>query len=178
MAELRIRTERLVLRPWTDADIAEFIRMVLTPGFSDYLLPVDGPEAARAWVARKRAHFEQFGFGTWVVELAVTQEFIGCVGLGIVPYEAVFTPAVEISWRIAKAHRGHGYATEAARAALADGFSRLGLGEIVANTSPANLASRRVMVSIGMEYSLDFEHPLVPIGHPLRPQVLYRAHAP
>lgn len=173
-----IRTPRLVLRPWRDEDIQAFTDMVLAPGFSEFLLPVAGAAAAREWVARKRAHFDEHGFGPWVVELAHTAEFVGCVGLSIVSYEAVFTPATEIAWRIATEHRGRGYATEAAGAALADGFDRLGLPEIVANTALPNRASRAVMERIGMGYALEFDHPLVPVGHPLRRQVLYRVRAP
>jgi RimJ/RimL family protein N-acetyltransferase len=178
VTDFRISTERLVLRSWRDEDIGRFTDMVLAPQFSDYLSPIAGPAAARDWVMSKRSHFDRHGFGPWVVELAQTREFIGCIGLSVVPYQASFTPAVEIAWRVAEGFRRCGYATEAARAALADGFGRLRLREIVANTSPANLPSRRVMTAIGMKYDLDFEHPLLPIGHPLRQQVLYRATAP
>jgi RimJ/RimL family protein N-acetyltransferase len=178
MTEFRICTERLILRPWRDEDLHPFTEMVLAPQFSEFLIPVAGTTAARDWVMTKRAHFSQHGFGPWVVELAHTREFIGCIGLSVVPYEAAFTPAVEIAWRLAKQHRGGGYATEAAKAALADGFDRLGLSDIVANTSPANLPSRRVMERIGMRHVLNFEHPLLPVGHPLRHQVLCRASAP
>jgi RimJ/RimL family protein N-acetyltransferase len=178
MTEFRICTERLVLRPWRDEDLHPFTEMVLAPQFAEFLTPVAGTTGARDWVMTKRAHFSRHGFGPWVVELAQTQEFVGCIGLSVVPYEAAFTPAVEIAWRLAKQHRGAGYATEAAKAALADGFGRLGLSDIVANTSPGNLPSRRVMERIGMRHVLDFEHPLLPAGHPLRRQVLYRANAP
>jgi len=177
MTEHRIHTQRLILRAWRDEDVFPFTAMVLAPGFGEYLTPVAGPAAARDWVMRKRSHFAEHGFGPWVVELAGTQDFVGCIGLSVVPYEAAFTPAVEIAWRVAIDHQGNGYATEAATAALADGFGRLGLKEIVANTSPGNLPSRRVMERIGMRYVLDFEHPLVPLGNPLRRQVLYRANA-
>jgi RimJ/RimL family protein N-acetyltransferase len=94
-----IRTERLVLRPWRDEDIRPFTDMVLTPEFSPFLLPVSGATAAREWVVAKRSHFAEHGFGPWVVELAQTGEFFGCVGLSIVAYEAAFTPATEIAWR-------------------------------------------------------------------------------
>jgi RimJ/RimL family protein N-acetyltransferase len=178
--EFQIHTERLVLRPWTDDDVPPFLAMVLDPRFGEYMLPVAGPDAARDWVRRKRAHFDRHGFGPWVVELVRSGEFLGCVGLSTVPYEAAFTPAVEFGWRLARSHRGHGYATEAARHALADGFGRLGLREIVASTVPANWPSRRIMQRLGMDHVAggDFDHPAVPVGHPLRRQVLYRAIAP
>ena len=177
MTGYTIHTERLVLRPWRDDDIPPFTDMVLFPQFSEFLLPVSGETAAREWVAGRRSHLEEHGFGPWAVELAQTAGFVGCVGLSVLAYEAAFTPATEIAWRIANQYRGSGYATEAAKAALADGFGRLGLKEIVANTAPANLPSRRIMERIGMRYVLDFDHPLVPVGNPLRRQVLYRADA-
>jgi RimJ/RimL family protein N-acetyltransferase len=105
-------------------------------------------------------------------------EFIGFVGLAVVSrFEAHFTPCVEIGWRLAREHWGRGYATEAARAALEFGFRDLALKEIVSFTVPANLRSRAVMERIGMTRSPDddYEHPLLPEGHPLRRHVLYRS---
>ena len=70
---------------------------------------------------------------------------------------------------------GQGLATEAARAALADGFTRVGLPEVVSFTAVGNVRSERVMQRLGMRRELEFEHPRVPNGHPVRPHVLYRA---
>ena len=93
-----------------------------------------------------------------------------------VSYEAHFTPAVEVGWRIARAFWGQGYAPEAAGAAIRFGFETFGLPEIVANTVHGNLKSRRVMSKLGMSHddSGDFDHPRIPEGHRLRRQVLYR----
>jgi RimJ/RimL family protein N-acetyltransferase len=100
--------------------------------------------------------------------------FAGLIGLSAVDFEASFTPCVEIGWRLASPYWGHGYATEGARAALAFGFERLGLPEIVAFTVRANLRSIRVMEKIGMVFSEEFDHPGIALGHPLRRHVLYR----
>jgi RimJ/RimL family protein N-acetyltransferase len=85
-------------------------------------------------------------------------------------------PAVEIGWRLAVEHWCKGYATEGARAALTYGFETLHLDEIISMTVPGNWRSRRVMENIGMTHcaSDDFDHPLLPEGHPLRRHVLYR----
>ncbi|HET9520851.1 MAG TPA: GNAT family N-acetyltransferase, partial [Candidatus Limnocylindrales bacterium] len=90
--------------------------------------------------------------------------------------EAPFTPAVEVGWRFDPEAWGHGYATEAARAAVGFGFEALGLDEIVSFTVPANVRSRAVMERIGMTHDPadDFDHPNLPDGHPLRRHVLYR----
>jgi RimJ/RimL family protein N-acetyltransferase len=123
-----------------------------------------------------RAHFEEHGFGQFVVELPGEAPFIGAVGLNHVRWTLHFTPAVEAAWRLAPAYWGKGYALEAARAAIEDGFGRVGLREIVAYTVPANRASRQVMERLGMTRAPteDFDHPSRPEGDPLRRHVLYR----
>jgi RimJ/RimL family protein N-acetyltransferase len=169
-----LRTSRLLLRQWRDDDVAAFAELSADPAVMEYLVvPLPG------WVARKRAHWEEYGFGQWVVEIPGEASFIGVVGLETVSYEAPFTPAVEIAWRLARAYWGRGYATEAARAALDYGFNELGLTEIVALTVPANWRSRRVMERLGMTRAEadDFDHPRVPEG-PLKRHVLYRLRSP
>ena len=171
-----LRTSRLLLRPWRDEDVAGFAEMSADPAVMEYLLPLsDRGLSVEAWVARARAHWDEHGFGQWVVELLGAASFIGVVGLGVVSYEAPFTPAVEVAWRLARFYWGHGYATEAATAALDYGFNELGLSEIVAVTVPANWRSRRVMERLGMTRvpEDDFDHPRLPEG-PLRRHVLYR----
>ncbi|MCY1236898.1 Acetyltransferase (GNAT) domain protein [compost metagenome] len=98
------------------------------------------------------------------------------LGLQNVNFEAHFTPAVEIGWRFVRSHWGQGLASEAAQAALAFVFERLLLAEVVAFTVPANLPSQGLMQRLGMrrDAQSDFEHPRLPVGHPLRRHVLYR----
>jgi RimJ/RimL family protein N-acetyltransferase len=129
-----------------------------------------------AMVGRMREHFARHGFGFWAVEAPGVAELAGAVGLVVPSFDAPFTPCVEVGWRLAREYWGRGYATEGASAALAFGFDRLGRDEIVSFTAPANLPSRRVMERLGMSRSPgdDFDHPLLPAGHPLRHHVLYR----
>ena len=91
-------------------------------------------------------------------------------------FEAHFTPAVEIGWRLAPAHWGKGYATEAAKAAVRFGFEDLNLDQIVSFTVAANKSSWSVMERLGMtrDPAEDFDHPRLPKGHTLRRHVLYR----
>jgi RimJ/RimL family protein N-acetyltransferase len=116
------------------------------------------------------------GFGLWAVTRLEDGAFLGFTGLSRPSFEAHFTPAVEVGWRLARDAWGHGYATEAARAALAFGFETLGLEEIVSFTVPANVRSRAVMERLGMIHDPadDFDHPKLPDGHHLRRHVLYR----
>jgi ribosomal-protein-alanine N-acetyltransferase len=80
---------------------------------------------------------------------------VGFAGLEIPSFDAHFTPAVEVGWRLAPSASGKGYASEAARASLAFGFQQAGLPEIVSFTSAINLGSRAVMVRIGMVHNAD-----------------------
>ena len=127
-------------------------------------------------VDRIEAQFARHGFSLFAAELPNIEPYIGFIGLSQVTFQAPFTPAVEIGWRLASAHWGKGLATEGARRILTYGFADLGLSEIVSFTVPTNLPSRRVMQKIGMRRDPDgdFDHPRIPEGHPLRRHVLYR----
>ena len=83
-------------------------------------------------------------------------------------------------WRLAAAHWGRGYATEAARAVLAHAWDAVGLDEVVSFTAAGNARSRAVMSRLGMKHdpAADFDHPRLPLGHPLRRHVLYRVARP
>ena len=83
---------------------------------------------------------------------------------------------MEIGWRLARPAWGHGYATEAARAAAAFAFGTLGLDELVSFTTAGNERSRAVMRRLGMTHDPadDFDHPALAAGDPLRRHVLYR----
>jgi len=113
---------------------------------------------------------------TWLTTTSGEAAFAGFVGLAVPRFEAHFTPAVEVGWRLDAEWWGRGYATEAAREALRFGFTEAGLAEIVSFTAPANEPSRAVMRRIGMTHDPagDFDHPALPPGHHLRRHVLYR----
>jgi ribosomal-protein-alanine N-acetyltransferase len=170
---LALRTPRLILREWRDGDAAAFAAMSVEPGLTEFLLPPDDQ-----WVARACASWNRHGFGQFVVELPGEASFIGVVGLGEAHAAVPAAPAIEAAWRLARPFWGKGYAAEAARAAIDDGFGRLGLDQIIAITTIANRRSRRVMESLGMTRDpaddFDFAHPRLPEGHPLRRHVLYR----
>ena len=133
-------------------------------------------EESNQMIDRAEAHFKQRGYGPWAVELRESAEFLGYIGLAVPRFEAAFTPCVEIGWRLAAEHWGRGLATEGAQAVIRYAFDVLALPRIVSFTVPANLRSRRVMEKLGMtrDPREDFDHPLLPEGHPLRRHVLYR----
>ena len=172
-----LETPRLLLRPWQENDREPFHRMTADPRVMEFFAGQLSRAESDATIDRIQARSAQHGFGFFAAELRATGEFIGFIGLSRVPFEAHFTPCVEIDWTIAAAHWNQGLATEGARACLRHAFEDLGLAEVVAFTVPTNQRSRRVMEKLGMVHDAadDFDHPLLPEGHPLRPHVLYRA---
>jgi RimJ/RimL family protein N-acetyltransferase len=170
-----LATPRLRLRQWRDTDLAAFAALNADPEVMAYFPNVLERQASDAMAARCRRLIDERGWGFWAVELKSSGEFIGFIGLHVPADELPFSPCVEIGWRLASAHWGHGYASEGARAALRFGFGILGLDEIVSFTALCNTRSRAVMERIGMRYRGEtFAHPALPDGHRLRSHCLYR----
>ncbi|MEU6807183.1 GNAT family N-acetyltransferase [Streptomyces neyagawaensis] len=172
MSELR--TDRLLLRAWRESDLAPWAALNADPEVRAYFPELLTTEQSNASVARFQADLDRRGWGWWAVEVRATGEFIGFTGLDPVEDDMPFT-GVEAGWRLARTAWGHGYATEAARAAVDFGFRRLDLDEVLAVTVATNLRSRAVMRRIGMTHDPadDFDDPGMPEG-PLRRSVVYR----
>ena len=171
-----LETDRLRLRSWRDDDLEPFAAMNAHEKVMEFYPATYSRDESDAFAMRCRLGLEANGFGLFAVEVKSTRNFIGYVGLMKADFPAVFTPAVEIGWRLAFHAWGRGYAAEAARACLAYGFTEVGLHEIVSFTTPGNTRSIAVMERIGMTGDLngDFQHPAVPVDYPLRRHVLYR----
>jgi RimJ/RimL family protein N-acetyltransferase len=171
-----IRTERLLLRAWSDADRAAFAALNADPVVMEHFQHRLDRDGSDALIGRFEDGWREHGYGQWALERREDGRFLGFAGLSLPSFHAPFMPAVEIGWRLAREAWGHGYATEAARAAVAFGFEALTLDEVVSFTVPANVRSRAVMDRLGMtrDPADDFDHPRLPEGHPLRRHVLYR----
>lgn len=172
-----LRTERLLLRQWRDADRQPFAVLNADPEVMEHFPATLTPEQSDEFVDRMRDHLDRRGWGLWAVEVIETGEFIGFVGLwpaGFDPFNS--EEQIEIGWRLARSAWGHGFATEAARAALRHAFGVLELSEVVSFTAATNLRSQAVMERLGMSRDRfsDFDHPRIPEGHPLRRHVVYR----
>lgn len=169
-----LQTARLLLRPLCAADLPAFAEMNADPRVAAWFLAAQTHAESEEMLARMTA--VTTGLTPWAIEVAGVTRFAGFAGLWRPTYDVPFAPCVEIAWRLHPDHWGRGYASEAARAALADGFRAHGLDEIVSFTLPQNTRSRRVMEAIGMrrDPAEDFDHPRVPEGHPFRRHVLYR----
>jgi ribosomal-protein-alanine N-acetyltransferase len=174
-----LRTARLLLREWRDADLDPFAALNADPEVMGCFPSLLTREVSDAVAVRAQAGLAERGFGLWAVEVERSGSFAGFVGLAEARFVARFTPATEIGWRLGRPFWGHGYATEAPAAVVAFGFAELGIAEIVAFTAVANLGSHRVIERLGMtpDPAGDFDHPLV-ADPSLRRHVLYRLRRP
>ncbi len=171
-----LKTQRLILREWKESDRAPFAIINACPLVCQYLPDTLNAQESNAMVDKIIRKFEQDGFCFYAIEHKESGDFIGFCGLNKPGFNTDFTPCVEIGWRLLSQHWNRGYATEAAKAALNDGFNRLKLKEIIAFTVPDNTPSRRVMEKIGLQHDKagDFDHPALPDGHALQRHVLYK----
>jgi RimJ/RimL family protein N-acetyltransferase len=154
--------------------------MMGDPAVGDWLGGPLTPTETAARIARQEASFEQNGFGRFAIERRADGALIGHCGLMQAHPAIPFAPAVEAGWAFAPAAWSQGYAVEAAKAVLADGFGRLGLQEIITYTAISNLRSKAVMTRAGFvrDAARDFDHTALAEGHPLRPHVVYAARRP
>src|SRR5665811_911175 len=133
-----LRTDRLLLRQWRDDDREPFAAMNADPEVMEHFPATLTPQQSDEFVDRMRDHLERYGWGLWAVEVIDTGEFVGFVGLwpaGFDPFRS--EEVIEIGWRLTRSAWGHGYATEAARAALLHAFEVLELSEVVSFTAAA-----------------------------------------
>ncbi len=169
-----LETDRLLLRRWRTADRQPFADLNADPEVMRHFPGTMTAAESDAFVDRIESLFEQQGFGLWALEVKDGDAFIGFTGLHPMPPGVPGEGGFEVGWRLARRAWGHGYATEAARAAVGLAFDELQLPELFSMTAVTNTPSQAVMRRLGMTLLTHFEHPRVPVGHPVRPHVLYR----
>jgi RimJ/RimL family protein N-acetyltransferase len=116
-----LETPRLILRPWKAEDRAPFFAINGEPAVLRFLPAITRAESD-AMLGRIDAHIAENGWGFWAIEERLSGTLIGMCGLAHVRWQAFFTPAVEIGWRLGTAWMGKGFAREAAERALRHGF--------------------------------------------------------
>ncbi|HAT9135723.1 TPA: GNAT family N-acetyltransferase [Legionella pneumophila] len=171
-----LETERLLLRTFQEDDVESMIAINQDKKVMQFFPSVPTEEETIAFIDKVIAHQEQHGFSLYATEIKTTGEMIGFVGLFTATFEAYFTPATEIGWRLSSKHWNQGYATEAAKAVLDYAFNERKLDEVVSFTSILNKPSIRIMQKIGMHTNSedDFDNPNVPADSPLLKHVLYK----
>ncbi|SMD01761.1 Protein N-acetyltransferase, RimJ/RimL family [Fulvimarina manganoxydans] len=172
-----LETRRLISRPWQQADVEPFFALSSDPEVMRFFGGPQPRETVEAVV--KTAMERQRDFGVWFQPLILkeTGAFIGITGIAKVLFEAPFTPAVEIGWRLDPAHWGQGLVTEIGRAFIDYAFMERGFDELVSFAVHDNERSIAVMKRLGFTHDRgdDFDHPRVPddLSH-LKRHVLYR----
>lgn len=145
-----INTPRLRLRCWKQTDRDVFAGMHTDPEvMRDYGGPI-GRSASDAKLDRYVETYRRHRFCRWAVE-SRGGLFLGYAGIMPSWPNHPIGPHVEIGWRLMRHAWGHGYATEAARAALTDAFTRMEQCEVIAYTAPDNLRSQAVMTCLQMQ---------------------------
>jgi RimJ/RimL family protein N-acetyltransferase len=170
-----IETERLILRAWREADREPYADIMVDPQVGQWLGGPFSREQAYERLDRFTANVAETGLGRLAIERKSDGRLIGHCGLAHTPDTPPVPVGVEIGWALAPDAWGSGYAVEAARAVIADGFARTAAAEILAFTGSANLRSQAVMQRLGMLRAAerDFDHPLLAADHPLRRHVVF-----
>jgi RimJ/RimL family protein N-acetyltransferase len=146
MHEVRLETERLILRMFREDDFEPFARMCADAEVMRY---IGGKIYTRfeAWrsMAFHIGHWQLLGYGHWAIEEKASGCFIGRVGF----LNPAGWPGFEIGWTLRRESWGKGYATEGARRALDYAFTELGREHVISLIHPENAASIRVAERLG-----------------------------
>ncbi len=147
-----LKTPRLILRRWREEDVAPMAAVNADPEVMRWIRDggVLDEQQTRGRIQAWESEWESRGFGLFAVEIRSTGELAGFTGLSVPAYLPEVLPAVEVGWRLGRAHWGRGLATEAAVAAVRFGFEERGLERIVSIPQVGNDASERIMIKLGM----------------------------
>lgn len=171
-----LESPRLRLRLWKQSDLDPFIEMNQDERVMEFMPSCLNTEQTKILCQKIQNHFQKHGFGLYALELKESEQFIGFLGLWEVDFEASFTPAFEIGWRVAYPFWNQGFATEGGRRVLEFAFSDLALPKVVSFTTLGNQRSRRVMEKLGLTFKGIFNHPKLSPDDPLSSHVLYEIH--
>lgn len=152
-------SQRLGFRPWKPNDLDQFAAMNTDPMVMEYFpKPLSRKESAE-FLDRLFNHYAKHGYCYFAVEILESREWIGFTGLAYQTYEAAFTPATDIGWRLKRSVWGRGFATEAVKRCLQYAFEDLGLQKVISTCPKQNHRSELVMQKIGMKKAGEFDHP-------------------
>jgi RimJ/RimL family protein N-acetyltransferase len=171
-----LETDRLILRPFRDADREPWAAMNADPDVMTHFPATLSRTEADAVIERVNGKIAETGVGFWALERKADGVFLGFAGLNLIGHEHLPVFGLwEVGWRLARHAWGEGYASEAGRASLAHGFGAMGLERVIAYTAITNIPSEAVMQRIGMAAAPDmaFDHPAFPEGDPRRRHIVY-----
>jgi ribosomal-protein-alanine N-acetyltransferase len=151
-----LETDRLILRPLTGDDFADYAAMLADPQVTDGLAETVGNSPEEAWrsLAMFIGHRAIRGYSHWALVEKSTGEFVGRAG----PWRPHGFPGLGIGWCLAREHWGKGYATEAAQASLNYALKELGAPEVISLVLPNNSRSIAVAERIGHRHLRDVQY--------------------
>jgi RimJ/RimL family protein N-acetyltransferase len=175
MGDFRLETDRLILREWRDEDREPFYEMSKDPRVMVTLGSIMTRAESDALIDKVQARQVEHGHTVWALERKDDASFLGWCGIVIVPDGLPLAGLPEIGWRLAHHAWGQGYAREAAIRSLDWAFGVQKMERVWAYTSAGNDASWGLMERLGMarHFDMDFDHPFVPDGSPLKPHIIY-----
>jgi len=145
-----LTTPRLTLRCFQENDLAPYATLNADPAVVAHLggipLTAKYSDEMAAWA---NDLFQREGIGLLAVERTEDSSFLGMCGLH---HLDAYPDDIEIAWRLAHEHWGHGYATEAAAAWLGYGFTFKSLPRVISVTEGVNVRSLAVMRRLGMTF--------------------------
>ena len=154
-----IHTQRLCLRPWSDADAPALFELARDPriGMLCGWKPFERIDDARQALSTVLAAPDSYA-----VTFASTGEIVGSIALRIDTGSAEGTVA-DIGYWIGAPYWGNGYASEAGRAII-ERAKELGVETIILKYFDGNDASRRVSEKLGFtwrSHEEGVEYPLI-----------------
>ncbi|MGE0615983.1 MAG: GNAT family N-acetyltransferase [Bacteriovoracia bacterium] len=151
-SDLHIATSRLDIRNWRSRDAEAFFALVQDEGFHAHAITVyrqTDLASSRRWVDDAVATYDATGLGKWAIWERETHQLVGMGGL--TEWTIGEESLIDLTYRFRTSAWGKGYGTESASAMAHFAFNQLGLSQITATITPANLASKRVASRLGMK---------------------------
>ena len=173
MKNYLIKTSRLGLRQWISSDKVPFAEMNGDARVMEHFpkgLTLDESDSLYELL---KLHYDNHGFTYFSVDELATDRFIGFIGMKHQTYDADFTPAIDIGWRLGPSAWGKGYATEGAQACLDAAKKQFGIDTVISVCTHKNTSSEKVMQKLGMTKKYSFNHPALDVNSGLNPCVLY-----
>jgi RimJ/RimL family protein N-acetyltransferase len=150
-----LTTPRLLLRTFRRDDLPLYAALNAHPEVVRHLggvpLSREHSDSIAAWAQELYA---REGIGLLAVERREDGAFLGMCGLH---HQSSYPDEVEVGWRLAHEHWGHGYATEAATGWLDHAFGPLDLPRVISITDRPNVRSLAVMRRLGMVFDHEAE---------------------
>ncbi|BCY29100.1 GNAT family N-acetyltransferase [Flavobacterium okayamense] len=156
---LKLETERLILRPLELSDVDDMFAMDSNPNVHIYLgnNPLKTKEESLGYLKNIQNQYKENGIGRFAMIKKESNEFIGWCGLKFITEEENnHSHFYEIGYRLKEEFWGKGYAYEAAKAWYEYAFNKLKVDTLYASAHIDNKGSRRILEKIGLQFKNEY----------------------